>query len=223
VCSLRLPIWQFKSKARAVALLCVAVGPITWAAPAQDPQRPAPQSAAASQTAHGDMADRSGHLYMTTLRPAKVGDRQKADAVVAAAKVAMAPYRDYHKALSDGYEIFLPNTPQSQYHFTQYAYDNMDHSRHAGNDDELGMACATLGRARHYCYDPECSLAIGLSRESPAPKVSRIAEGASPARKRSGNSNGRPRCDRQPSRNGELWRVMDLGAPSTEGVRRIGA
>lgn len=78
------------------------------------------------------MADMSGHLYMTTLRPAKVGDRQKADAVVAAAKVAMAPYRDYHNALSDGYEIFLANTPQSQYHFTKYAYDNMDHAAMPG-------------------------------------------------------------------------------------------
>jgi hypothetical protein len=43
-----------------------------------------------------------------------------ADALVAAAKVAMAPYQDYRKALSDGYKIFLPNVPQSQYHFTNY-------------------------------------------------------------------------------------------------------
>jgi hypothetical protein len=34
----------------------------------------------------------------------------------------MAPYQDYHKALDDGYEIFLPNVPQSQYHFTKVAY-----------------------------------------------------------------------------------------------------
>ena len=44
-----------------------------------------------------------GHMYMTTLRPLKPGDQQKADAVVAAAKTAMAPYEDYHKALADGY------------------------------------------------------------------------------------------------------------------------
>jgi len=64
----------------------------------------------------------AGHMYMTALRPPKPGDQQKADAVLAAARQAMAPYQDYRKALADGYEIFLPNIPQSQYHFTNYAY-----------------------------------------------------------------------------------------------------
>ena len=61
-------------------------------------------------------------MYMTALRDPKPGDRQKADAVLAAARQAMAPYQDYHKALADGYEIFLPNVPQAQYHFTNYAH-----------------------------------------------------------------------------------------------------
>ncbi len=65
------------------------------------------------------MAHMSGHMYMTTLRPALPGDQQKGDAIVAAAKQAMEPYRDYRKALADGYEIFLPNIPQPQYHFTK--------------------------------------------------------------------------------------------------------
>jgi hypothetical protein len=64
----------------------------------------------------------SGHMYMTALRPVKPGDQEKAAAIVAAAKRAMGPYQDYHKALDDGYEVFLPNVPQSQYHFTKYAY-----------------------------------------------------------------------------------------------------
>ena len=68
------------------------------------------------------MAHMAGHMYMTALRPPKPGDQQKADAVLAAARQAMAPYQDYRKALADGYEIFLPNIPQSQYHFTNYAY-----------------------------------------------------------------------------------------------------
>lgn len=68
------------------------------------------------------MAHMAGHMYMTALRPAKPGDQQKADAIVAAAKTAMAPYQDYHKALADGYEIFLPNVPQPQYHFTKREY-----------------------------------------------------------------------------------------------------
>ena len=61
-------------------------------------------------------------MYMTKLRPIQPGDQQKADAIVAAAKAAMAPYEDYHKALADGYRIFLPDVPQPQYHFTNYEY-----------------------------------------------------------------------------------------------------
>ena len=78
--------------------------------------------AAPASMPEGGMAHMAGHMYMTTLRPAKDGDRRKADALVQSAKAAMAPYQDYRKALSDGYEIFLPNVPQPQYHFTKYEY-----------------------------------------------------------------------------------------------------
>jgi len=65
------------------------------------------------------MAHMAGHMHMTALRPLQPGDQQKADAVVAAAKTAMEPYRDYHKALADGYKIFLPGLKQPVYHFTK--------------------------------------------------------------------------------------------------------
>ncbi len=68
------------------------------------------------------MGHMAGHMYLTSLRSQQSGDRQKADAIVAAAKTAMAPYLDYRKALADGYEIFLPNVPQPIYHFTKYEY-----------------------------------------------------------------------------------------------------
>jgi hypothetical protein len=71
---------------------------------------------------HGQMSHMAGHMVMTALRSPQPGDQQRADAVAAAAKAAMIPYRDYRKALADGYEIFLPNVPQSQYHFTKKAY-----------------------------------------------------------------------------------------------------
>jgi hypothetical protein len=67
------------------------------------------------------MAHMSGHMYLTSPRSVQPGDQEKADAVVAAARKAMAPYEDYHKALDDGFKIFLPNVPQPQYHFTNYA------------------------------------------------------------------------------------------------------
>ena len=66
-------------------------------------------------------ANMGDHMYMTATRPVQPGDREKADAIVAAAKLAMAPYRNYRNALADGYKIFLPDVPQPQYHFTNYA------------------------------------------------------------------------------------------------------
>ncbi len=83
-----------------------------------DDQRSLP----ADTMSEGNMAHMAGHMYMTQLRPAKSGDQQKADGIVIAAKAAMAPYQDYRKALADGFEIFLPNLPQAQYHFTKHEY-----------------------------------------------------------------------------------------------------
>jgi hypothetical protein len=114
---------QFSSRVRVVALACFIVL-IGRAAPAcaAGPQAAGQPTAVAAAAPDGDMADMAGHMYMTTIRPAKDGDRQRADALVQSARAAMAPYQDYHKALSDGYEIFLPDVPQSQYHFTKYEY-----------------------------------------------------------------------------------------------------
>ena len=81
------------------------------------PMLPA-QSTGSSHDMSG-MAHMSGHMYMTSLHPAQPGDKAKADAIVVAAKQAMAPYVDYHAALDDGYTIFLPNIPQPLYHFTK--------------------------------------------------------------------------------------------------------
>ncbi|HEX3846773.1 MAG TPA: hypothetical protein VHV81_05280 [Steroidobacteraceae bacterium] len=112
-----------RTTARLAAVMLIAAG--------STPAQTAPTSSATqvTQTAQGAqaaqagdhaMAHMAGHMYLTTLRPMQPGDRQRADAVVAAAKQAMAPYQDYRKALADGYKIFLPNIPQPQYHFTQY-------------------------------------------------------------------------------------------------------
>ena len=68
------------------------------------------------------MAPMAGHMVMTDLRPAGGNDAAKARAVVERARAAMEPYKDYRKALANGYQIFLPNVPQPQYHFTKYEY-----------------------------------------------------------------------------------------------------
>jgi hypothetical protein len=74
---------------------------------------------AGGQQPGAGMAHMAGHMYMTELKTPKPGDQQRADSIVAAARTAMEPYQDYHKALADGYQIFLPNLPQPQYHFTK--------------------------------------------------------------------------------------------------------
>jgi hypothetical protein len=99
-----------KTRIHAVTLVCLVLGLAAAAKAAWLGNEP------------NTMGHMAGHMYMTTLRKPQPGDQQKADAVVAAAKAAMEPYQDYHKALADGYEIFLPNVPQPQYHFTKALY-----------------------------------------------------------------------------------------------------
>lgn len=63
------------------------------------------------------MAAMAGHVYMTPLRPKQSGDEQKAKAVVANVKASIERYKDYRKALVDGYVIAKPELKQPQYHF----------------------------------------------------------------------------------------------------------
>jgi hypothetical protein len=107
---------------RVIALAALAIGFSTAAALALGAQQRENSTPTAITASAGDMGHMSGHMYMTSLRSLQPGDQQKADAVAAVAKTAMAPYQDYRKALADGYEIFLPNVPQAQYHFTRYDY-----------------------------------------------------------------------------------------------------
>jgi hypothetical protein len=60
------------------------------------------------------------HMHMTALRPQAPEDTARANEVVAQLRASLDKYRDYHVALNEGYKIFLPNLPQSEYHFTNY-------------------------------------------------------------------------------------------------------
>ena len=60
------------------------------------------------------------HMYMTALRPAKPEDWAKADEIVTQLRESIEKYKDYHVALGEGFRIFMPNLPQSEYHFTNY-------------------------------------------------------------------------------------------------------
>lgn len=111
--------FQSNSVFRCAVAFCLAVAVYPLAA--QSPQANEPSSPSAAMSG-GGMAHMAGHMYLTKLRPLQPGDQQKADAIVAAAKEAMASYQDYRKALADGYQIFLPNVPQPVYHFTKNEY-----------------------------------------------------------------------------------------------------
>jgi len=67
------------------------------------------------------MAAMAGHMYMTPLRPKQPGDQEKAKGVVAQVKAAIERYKDYRKALADGYAIANPKVKQAQYHFMSQA------------------------------------------------------------------------------------------------------
>jgi hypothetical protein len=72
-----------------------------------------------SMEGHMDMGP---HMKMTALRKSQAGDAERAQKVADEARKVAEYYTDYHKALADGFEIFLPNIPQKMYHFTNYKY-----------------------------------------------------------------------------------------------------
>ncbi len=80
------------------------------------------------QTEHGAMDAMSHmhhhqmgpHMYMTKLRTATPQDWAKADEIAKELRESIEKYKDYRVALADGFHIFMPNLPQSEYHFTNY-------------------------------------------------------------------------------------------------------
>ncbi len=113
---------SLKAAVRATALAGAALVFAAGAASQTNRQACAAKESGSAMPGMGaGMAGMAGHMFLTGLRPPEPGDQQRADAVVAAAREAMEPYKDYRKALADGYRIFLPNVQQPQYHFTNYA------------------------------------------------------------------------------------------------------
>ncbi len=64
----------------------------------------------------------SAHMFMTALRPANTDDDKRAEQILATLRPSIEKYKDYRAAIADGYQIFLPKIPQSQYHFTNWRY-----------------------------------------------------------------------------------------------------
>jgi hypothetical protein len=68
------------------------------------------------------MAAMTNHMCITPLRPMQPGDEEKVKALLAQIRTAIDKYKDYKKALADGYVIGNPKVEQPQYHFTNDAY-----------------------------------------------------------------------------------------------------
>ena len=62
----------------------------------------------------------NAHMKLTTVRPLTDADQHRADAIVETLRSALQKYKDSNVALRDGYQPFLPNLPQPEYHFTNY-------------------------------------------------------------------------------------------------------
>jgi hypothetical protein len=60
------------------------------------------------------------HMRMTALRSAGPKDLQRADQLVAVLREVLERYKDYRVAQADGYQIFMPQMPQPEYHFNNY-------------------------------------------------------------------------------------------------------
>jgi hypothetical protein len=67
------------------------------------------------------------HMLMTEVRAPNADDQKRADAIVAKLRSTLEKYRDYHVALEDGFQPFLPNVPQKIYHFTNYSTAFMEY------------------------------------------------------------------------------------------------
>jgi hypothetical protein len=67
------------------------------------------------------MAAMAGHMDITPLRRPQPGDEEKAKAVVAQVRASIERYKDYKKALADGYVIGNPEVNEPQFHFNNAA------------------------------------------------------------------------------------------------------
>jgi hypothetical protein len=67
------------------------------------------------------MAAMTSHMCITPLRPKQAGDEKRAEALVAQVRAAIEKYKDYKKAIADGYIQGNPEVVQPQYHFTNTA------------------------------------------------------------------------------------------------------
>ena len=67
------------------------------------------------------MASMTNHMCVTPMRPLQPGDEDRARSVVAQVAKAIEKYKDYKKAIADGYHQVNPTVDQPQFHFNNDA------------------------------------------------------------------------------------------------------
>jgi hypothetical protein len=77
-------------------------------------------TAAGGAAAMGGPIVQTPHLKLTAMRAPNAGDSARGAEVLRGMREGVDEYRDYRKAIEDGYRIFLPNVPMKVYHFTNY-------------------------------------------------------------------------------------------------------
>ena len=117
---------NFRTLSLACAALALAVS--IARAQQQDPMGNMPGMKMGDKKGQDDMKDMgpsmaamAGHMFVTPLRPKQPGDEEKARAIVAQVKVSIERYKDYKKALADGYAIGNPEVNEPQFHFISQA------------------------------------------------------------------------------------------------------
>jgi hypothetical protein len=76
----------------------------------------------ANESMSHEHMEMNAHMFMTALRPANADDEKRAEQIAATLRQSIVKYQDYKVALADGYQIFMPNVPLPQYHFTNWRY-----------------------------------------------------------------------------------------------------
>ncbi len=119
---------SFDSPVRSLALATALVGTTCLASAAFCQDHPPGDMPGMDMSGKADaedmgpsMAAMAGHMEITPLRPKQPGDEEKAKAIVATVKSSIERYRDYRKAVADGYAIANPSLKQPQYHFVSLA------------------------------------------------------------------------------------------------------
>jgi hypothetical protein len=77
-------------------------------------------AAAGGAAAMGGPIVQTLHLKLTAPRVPNASDSARAAEVLRGMREGIEEYRDYRKALDDGFRIFLANVPMKVYHFTNY-------------------------------------------------------------------------------------------------------